>query len=664
MPGSNGSNWAARRTPGRLKPGPHRAILATLVALAACALATAYVAIRPPTIERRLASVTIEPHGGRAWRAAVPRIPWPATFRTDSVNRPRASGLLLFEDGVPLGPAHALHATVAEEGAGRYSHWGAHLIFSTSDGSDPRTNGRIYELAAPMALARSAMLGLGLIAAALAVAIVVIERRGSAGRRGDLGAVSVGRKARTIWPVLPVLATTALWALFAVALASRWEVFSAARSVEARALSDNASIVHYLASRTTSGVHDFRVISLVARPLEQHAGPFRELSLPSASRSPRSLEVIVGDVPLERARTWQEFHEASEEERPTFYPTQHGIVLDLAGAPEADAVVRIPVRAARGTVVMLGGVAAIATAMLGWSAVRRRSGLGPLGAMRGGVAALAIAGVLLLGLNASSAVLPLRSPLVDDVEFVAANGLGPGDVRLDWPTARVQLGRLPGEDDAALAERMTHLVADSVAHVWIPGKAERLRLHVPASENWLIWLGGEVSPSFRNYRFADPRKAIERGVGMCGQVSAALTSLLRAEGLDARFTLLDGHAIVTLHVDGVQRAILDPDYGVVLPMSLDEARREAGGEVRRRYREALERLGSKGVDGTLNVLERAFAQEPRLVEPPGPVSYFGAHHAARERLLYQLRWIVPVALLLPALGALCASAPRFRRTGA
>lgn len=58
------------------------------------------------------------------------------------------SQLLLFEDGRPLGPAHSLHAAIREQGGGRYSHWTREgLYFSTSDNSDPRTNGRTYEVA-------------------------------------------------------------------------------------------------------------------------------------------------------------------------------------------------------------------------------------------------------------------------------------------------------------------------------------------------------------------------------------------------------------------------------------------------------------------------------------------------------------------------------------
>lgn len=55
-----------------------------------------------------------------------------------------SSSLELFEDGRPLGPAHAPHDQMRSLGGGRFSHWGTHLFFTTSDNSDPRSNGRRY----------------------------------------------------------------------------------------------------------------------------------------------------------------------------------------------------------------------------------------------------------------------------------------------------------------------------------------------------------------------------------------------------------------------------------------------------------------------------------------------------------------------------------------
>lgn len=62
----------------------------------------------------------------------------------DSVDDSYRSQLTLYENGVALGPSHSLHADIRAKGSGRFSHWGNSVYFSSSDNSDPRTNGRRY----------------------------------------------------------------------------------------------------------------------------------------------------------------------------------------------------------------------------------------------------------------------------------------------------------------------------------------------------------------------------------------------------------------------------------------------------------------------------------------------------------------------------------------
>ena len=58
------------------------------------------------------------------------------------------SMLMLYEDGKALGPPRCVHRDIREKGGGRYSHWTrAGLYLSASDNTDPRTNGRKYEVA-------------------------------------------------------------------------------------------------------------------------------------------------------------------------------------------------------------------------------------------------------------------------------------------------------------------------------------------------------------------------------------------------------------------------------------------------------------------------------------------------------------------------------------
>jgi len=66
----------------------------------------------------------------------------------DDLANARRSPVLLYEDGQSLGPAHSLHDHIRHSGQGRYSHWalGHVLLFSSSDNSDPNTNGRTYTI--------------------------------------------------------------------------------------------------------------------------------------------------------------------------------------------------------------------------------------------------------------------------------------------------------------------------------------------------------------------------------------------------------------------------------------------------------------------------------------------------------------------------------------
>jgi len=125
------AGWSGRLPESRVAPEPARA-----------GDPPPSVAVRWTT--RELAPAAIEPRAGLACVAGVPR-EWPG----DEVDR---STLVLFEDDRPLPHPHALHGEIEALGAGRYSHWNGALLFSSSDGSDPRRNGRRYVAAHAEAL--------------------------------------------------------------------------------------------------------------------------------------------------------------------------------------------------------------------------------------------------------------------------------------------------------------------------------------------------------------------------------------------------------------------------------------------------------------------------------------------------------------------------------
>jgi hypothetical protein len=80
------------------------------------------------------------PNEGHCWTTHLPRL----RHMADSPESPQRSPLMLYENGVPFLDAHELHRDIRTEGRGLFSHWQDFLYFSTSDNSDPNTNGRRY----------------------------------------------------------------------------------------------------------------------------------------------------------------------------------------------------------------------------------------------------------------------------------------------------------------------------------------------------------------------------------------------------------------------------------------------------------------------------------------------------------------------------------------
>ncbi|MDB5578708.1 MAG: Pectate lyase [Bradyrhizobium sp.] len=128
--------------------------------LAIAAVAGWFALLSPASYFAAPVSQSIDPAGiassvGFAYTAPVTLRPsHPAFFAiaTNTIFGPKVSNLSLLENGTALGPAHSFHSEVWKPGGGHYSHWGdstsSAVVFSTSDNSDPRTNGRLYVISA------------------------------------------------------------------------------------------------------------------------------------------------------------------------------------------------------------------------------------------------------------------------------------------------------------------------------------------------------------------------------------------------------------------------------------------------------------------------------------------------------------------------------------
>jgi hypothetical protein len=110
-------------------------------------LAVAMASFVAPRTEARIDSSKVGEWPGLAFNYPVSDVvAFPYVVLSDGNGRLKESNLTLSENGAPLGPAHSLHQQIEDVGGGAYSHWGNKLIFSSSDGSDPRANGRTYTI--------------------------------------------------------------------------------------------------------------------------------------------------------------------------------------------------------------------------------------------------------------------------------------------------------------------------------------------------------------------------------------------------------------------------------------------------------------------------------------------------------------------------------------
>lgn len=124
------------------------------------------------------------------------------TGRWSGIEGPSEASIL--EDGRALGPGNVAHDDIRQQGAGRFSFWGEYVYISSSDNSDPRSNGRLYEAWGPgpfSRLLRTAALGSGAVSGLFILAWVLAQ----ANLQFGLDAMRSLLKSPKLWTALLML---------------------------------------------------------------------------------------------------------------------------------------------------------------------------------------------------------------------------------------------------------------------------------------------------------------------------------------------------------------------------------------------------------------------------------------------------------------------------
>lgn len=251
------------------------------------------------------------------------------------------------------------------------------------------------------------------------------------------------------------------------------------------------------------------------------------------------------------------------------------------------------------------------------------------------------AGIALLGANGAGFLFPLRSPDINGyVDFAgsATTTFAQSEQRLD-----ALVKSHPSNDQ--FVTQATRIFHDGIAHV-APRDVKRYggghyRMRVPISENWILYLLSYLKPdTYRDYEFCSYRRALERGVGRCGQQSLALVSFLAKHGMKTGFIALGGHSVATAEVDDHDWYILDPDYGAVIPKPIEEVEKNPDSVLPYYWSNAAKENG----------IQALYAPANRVVYG-GPEARY-ARACPIETVAYLAKWIIPLVLVLVGIALL------------
>ncbi|WP_281715624.1 hypothetical protein [Alteromonas sp. CyTr2] len=248
---------------------------------------------------------------------------------------------------------------------------------------------------------------------------------------------------------------------------------------------------------------------------------------------------------------------------------------------------------------------------------------------------LLILGLLLLILNIYGLTQSLRPEgLEEEVLRFKQN-----DLLLSKEEFSKKVKMLPEESQSEYAQRLTKVIADGIAHVhWGKYDPDRFHQRVPIWENYILYLMGGFSgiPEFERYHFTIAEKAIERGVGLCGDASMLMSELLSKEDISHKIVTIPGHVAIAANADG-KDFWLDPDFGVVIESTLQE--------LKYKPRQITEAYNEQGfINNGETVVSTGF--EKHSYQTWNGVKEFVKKKYYFERFSYFLIWLIPAFLIL------------------
>ena len=261
-----------------------------------------------------------------------------------------------------------------------------------------------------------------------------------------------------------------------------------------------------------------------------------------------------------------------------------------------------------------------------------------------------VVGFALMGLNIYGLTQSVRMPGLgitghDQLRFV------PEQVWSYEDSLTAINGLNTSKSKAELAESANQIVHKSLVHPdWEKVDAVEYRQLVPIWENYFLWGIGMFSglPQFQRYHYADYERSIKRGIGICGDASTALSSILDQHQIPNRIVSFRGHVIVEYDRGNGKPQLLDPDFGIALGLSLEGLLNQLE-QARSLYLAAG--YNADEVDDLIRIYQNDFALFDNTY-------HFMTLRYLFEKVSYIAKWAFPLLLILSSLGYLIWLRPR------
>tara|TARA_Y100001968_G_C19454442_1_gene771561 strand:+ start:297 stop:1103 length:807 start_codon:yes stop_codon:yes gene_type:complete len=117
---------------------------------------------------------------------------------------------------------------------------------------------------------------------------------------------------------------------------------------------------------------------------------------------------------------------------------------------------------------------------------------------------------------------------------------------------------------------LNNVINRSMIHSWSQENNLESRLWIPAWENYILYFSGFLHPRLRSFEIPNYKKALDRGLGLCSQYAIIVDQVLKSKKIPSKLLGLGGHVVTTVESEDKTWWILDADYGVVIPHSIQD----------------------------------------------------------------------------------------------